>query len=70
MALGEGAAIVALVRGDDTRGAPVALRLSGFGVSNDATHITAPDRTGQGLARAAAAALAGAGISPARGSIS
>jgi 3-oxoacyl-[acyl-carrier-protein] synthase-1/3-oxoacyl-[acyl-carrier-protein] synthase II len=65
MSLGEGAAIAALVRGDDTRGAPVLMRVAGFGASNDATHITAPDRTGRGLARAASAAIADAGIPPA-----
>jgi 3-oxoacyl-[acyl-carrier-protein] synthase II len=62
MAVGEGAAVVALVRGDDTRGAAVLMRVAGFGASNDAVHITAPDRTGEGLARAARAALADAGL--------
>ncbi|WP_437731105.1 beta-ketoacyl synthase N-terminal-like domain-containing protein [Sorangium sp. So ce1335] len=61
MALGEGAAIVALVREDRRRGAPVMARVAGFGASTDAVHITAPDRTGSGLARAGAAALADAG---------
>jgi len=63
MSLGEGSGIVVLVRGDDERGAPVLFRLSGFGASTDAVHITAPDRTGGGLARAARAALADAGWS-------
>lgn len=62
MSLGEGAAVAALVRGDDTRGARVLARFAGFGASNDAVHITAPDRTGAGLARAGAAALADAGL--------
>lgn len=66
MALGEGAAVLALVRGDDTRKARVIARVAGFGASNDAVHITAPDRTGGGLARAGAAALLDAGI-PAAG---
>ncbi|WP_437275672.1 beta-ketoacyl synthase N-terminal-like domain-containing protein [Sorangium sp. So ce375] len=61
MALGEGAAVVALVREDRRRGAPVIVRVAGFGASTDAVHITAPDRTGSGLARAGAAALADAG---------
>lgn len=61
MSLGEGSGVVALVRGDDERGAPVVFRLAGFGASTDAVHITAPDRTGGGLARAARAALADAG---------
>jgi 3-oxoacyl-[acyl-carrier-protein] synthase-1/3-oxoacyl-[acyl-carrier-protein] synthase II len=62
MALGEGAALIALVRGDDVRGAPVHFCLSGFGASTDAVHVTAPDRTGDGLRRAGAAALADAQI--------
>ena len=66
MSLGEGAAILALVRSDDTRGARVLAQVAGFGCSNDAVHITAPDRTGSGLARAARAALADAGILPAQ----
>ncbi|WP_437332703.1 beta-ketoacyl synthase N-terminal-like domain-containing protein [Sorangium sp. So ce394] len=61
MALGEGAAVVALVREDRRRGAPVMVRVAGFGASTDAVHITAPDRTGSGLMRAGAAALADAG---------
>jgi 3-oxoacyl-[acyl-carrier-protein] synthase-1/3-oxoacyl-[acyl-carrier-protein] synthase II len=66
MSLGEGAAVLALVRSGDTRGARVWARVAGFGGSNDAVHITAPDRTGSGLARAGAAALADAGIPAAR----
>jgi 3-oxoacyl-[acyl-carrier-protein] synthase-1/3-oxoacyl-[acyl-carrier-protein] synthase II len=42
----------------------VLARVAGFGASNDAVHITAPDRTGAGLARAARAALGDAGIGP------
>jgi 3-oxoacyl-[acyl-carrier-protein] synthase II len=57
MALGEGAALVALVR----EGSPLARRVhgyvTGFGASGDAVHVTAPDRTGAGLARAAKLAL-------------
>ncbi len=64
MSLGEGAGIVALVRADDTRGARVIAQVAGFGCSNDAVHLTAPDRTGSGLARAARAALADAGVAP------
>jgi 3-oxoacyl-[acyl-carrier-protein] synthase-1/3-oxoacyl-[acyl-carrier-protein] synthase II len=58
MALGEGAGILALVRSEDLRGAVAKFRVAGFGASTDAVHITAPDRTGSGLARAALAALA------------
>jgi 3-oxoacyl-[acyl-carrier-protein] synthase II len=54
MSLGEGAGVIALVRPDDTRGARVRATIAGFGASTDAVHITAPDRSGGGLARAAA----------------
>jgi 3-oxoacyl-[acyl-carrier-protein] synthase-1/3-oxoacyl-[acyl-carrier-protein] synthase II len=56
MSLGEGAAVIALAR------APSALAfVTGFGAASDAVHLTAPDRDGGGLARAAAAALREAG---------
>lgn len=61
MSLGEGAGILALVRGDDTPNPSPYFFLAGFGASTDAVHITAPDRTGSGLARAAMAALEDAG---------
>lgn len=61
MSLGEGAGVLAFVRGNDCRGAPVLFRIAGFGASTDAVHITAPDRTGAGLLRAASAALLDAG---------
>jgi 3-oxoacyl-[acyl-carrier-protein] synthase-1/3-oxoacyl-[acyl-carrier-protein] synthase II len=41
-------------------------RVSGFGASADAVHITAPDRSGAGLVRAARAALADAACEPSR----
>jgi 3-oxoacyl-[acyl-carrier-protein] synthase II len=66
MVLGEGAAIVALVRDERACGVPIIARVAGFGASTDAVHITAPDRTGSGLARAGAAALADAGLPPSR----
>ncbi|TKD03164.1 beta-ketoacyl synthase N-terminal-like domain-containing protein [Polyangium fumosum] len=65
MSLGEGAGLVALVREPHTRGASVFVRVAGFGASTDAVHITAPDRTGDGLARAGAAAIADSGLAPA-----
>lgn len=55
MSLGEGAAMFLLARPDGSR-KPIA-RLLGFGASGDAVHLTAPDRTGGGLARAAKRAL-------------
>ena len=59
MALGEGAAVLALARA--SAGSPA--RVLGFGAASDAGHLTAPDRGGVGLARAACAALAEAGVS-------
>lgn len=63
LALGEGAALVALSR---TIGAPALGYVLGFGVGCDAVHVTAPDRTGAGLSRAARAALADAQLEPSR----
>ncbi len=57
MALGEGAALVALAR--NVRGARGFV--TGFGAASDAVHLTAPDREGRGLSRALAAALDDAG---------
>ncbi|MCC6521178.1 MAG: 3-oxoacyl-ACP synthase [Polyangiaceae bacterium] len=61
MALGEGAAVLALVPASATE-AGAAFHVTGFGASCDAVHITAPDREGRGLARAARAALGDAGL--------
>jgi 3-oxoacyl-[acyl-carrier-protein] synthase-1/3-oxoacyl-[acyl-carrier-protein] synthase II len=57
LALGEGAAVLALARG----ASPARAYLTGFGAASDAVHLTAPDRGGGGLARAASAAMARAG---------
>jgi 3-oxoacyl-[acyl-carrier-protein] synthase-1/3-oxoacyl-[acyl-carrier-protein] synthase II len=57
MSLGEGAAVLALVRADPRARAYV----TGFAAASDAVHLTAPDRNGGGLARAAEAALDEAG---------
>ncbi len=59
MALGEGAAIVAMV--PEARAPAARAYVTGFGASSDAVHLTAPDRTGGGLARAARVALIDAG---------
>lgn len=59
MALGEGAALVALARAPACH---TLARVLGFGASSDAVHVTAPDREGRGLHAAAVAALADAGI--------
>ena len=65
MALGEGAALVALVRASELgeRRARHGYVL-GFAATSDATHVTAPDPSGQGLAAAALAALADAALAP------
>jgi 3-oxoacyl-(acyl-carrier-protein) synthase len=60
MSLGDAAAVVALAPAEDARGAVRAF-VTGFGASADAVHLTAPDRDGGGLARAAGAALAESG---------
>ncbi len=57
MCLGEGAALVALARASDVESSRALGYVTGFGASGDAIHVTAPDRTGAGLARAAKAAL-------------
>lgn len=59
LALGEGAAVAALVREHVAAGAGARVHgfVAGFGASCDAAHLTAPDRTGAGLARAGLAAL-------------
>ena len=54
LALGEGAALVALAHPSAT---PALGHVLGFGIGCDAVHVTAPDRTGAGLARAARVAL-------------
>jgi len=59
MALGEGAALVALVLERDAASRAMGY-VVGFGASSDAVHVTAPDRTGSGLITASKAALADA----------
>lgn len=56
MSLGEGACVMALVPASRRRSAMAFV--TGFGASADAGHLTAPDREGAGLVRAAQAALA------------
>jgi 3-oxoacyl-[acyl-carrier-protein] synthase-1/3-oxoacyl-[acyl-carrier-protein] synthase II len=63
MALGEGAVLVALARAGDAE--PRLGAVLGFAATADAVHVTAPDRRGNGLARAARGALADAGLTPA-----
>lgn len=62
MVLGEGVGLMALGLG----GAKPFGFLRGFGATTDAVHITAPDRSGSELGRAAKLALHDAGIGPER----
>lgn len=61
LVLGEGAVMMALTREGVGGAVPVLGHVVGFGASCDAVHLTAPDRTGAGLARAAEQALVDAG---------
>lgn len=64
--LGEGAAALLLETpaAAAAAGRTALTALRGAGLSQDAVHMTAPDREGRGLARAAARALAAAGLAP------
>ncbi|HEY3594113.1 MAG TPA: beta-ketoacyl synthase N-terminal-like domain-containing protein, partial [Polyangiaceae bacterium] len=64
LALGEGAAVIALGSADLAKAHRVQSfgYVAGFGASTDAVHLTAPDPTGRGLARAAKAALNDANV--------
>lgn len=61
MSLGEGAAVLALSKDGRERARAF---VTGFAAACDAMHLTAPDRDGGGLARAAKRALAEAGDRP------
>jgi 3-oxoacyl-[acyl-carrier-protein] synthase II len=64
--MGEGAGILFLeaLESAQERGAPIYAEVVGFGASDDAFHITAPEESGDGMARAMRRALADAGVSP------
>jgi 3-oxoacyl-[acyl-carrier-protein] synthase II len=64
--MGEGGAILVLEAAEkaEERGAKVLGKLRGYGASADAYHLTAPDKTGGGPARAMKAAMDDAGIEP------
>jgi 3-oxoacyl-[acyl-carrier-protein] synthase II len=64
--MGEGAAVVVMERADHARarGAEILGYVAGYGASNDAFHMTQPDKEGKGAEKAMRAALADAGAQP------
>ncbi|HXD53102.1 MAG TPA: beta-ketoacyl synthase N-terminal-like domain-containing protein, partial [Burkholderiales bacterium] len=60
---GEAGAAIVLAR--ENLAPPSAIRIRGWGGSNDANHLTGPSRDGSGLAQAIRSALAAAKLSPA-----
>jgi 3-oxoacyl-[acyl-carrier-protein] synthase II len=64
--MGEGAAVVVVeeLERAKRRGAKVYCEVGGFGMSCDAFHMTAPDETGDGAARAMKLAMQDAGLGP------
>jgi 3-oxoacyl-[acyl-carrier-protein] synthase II len=64
--MGEGAGVVILEAEEHAkaRGANIRARVVGYGASNDAFHITAPDEDGAGATKAMQAALRDAGAAP------
>ncbi len=64
--IGEGAGVLVLENADAAaeRDATVLARLTGYGATADAHHLTAPDPEGDGAARAIEAALRDAGVEP------
>ncbi|MET0602525.1 MAG: beta-ketoacyl-[acyl-carrier-protein] synthase family protein [Baekduia sp.] len=64
--MGEGSAVLVLEREEHARarGAQIYARVSGYGASNDAFHITQPEENGRGAVEAMTAALRDANLAP------
>jgi 3-oxoacyl-[acyl-carrier-protein] synthase II len=64
--MGEGSAVLVLEREEHARarGARIFGRVTGYGASNDAFHITQPEENGRGAVEAMTAALADAQLAP------
>jgi 3-oxoacyl-[acyl-carrier-protein] synthase II len=65
--MGEGSAVLVLEREEHARarGAQIYARVTGYGASNDAFHITQPEENGRGAVQAMTAALRDADLAPA-----
>jgi 3-oxoacyl-[acyl-carrier-protein] synthase II len=65
--MGEGAGVIVMERREhaEARGAEILGYVAGYGASNDAFHMTQPDKSGRGAEKAMRAALADAGAEPA-----
>ncbi len=61
---GAGALVLEELEGARARGATILAEVAGYGVSNDAYHITAPEPSGDGFARAMRQALSTTGTAP------
>jgi 3-oxoacyl-[acyl-carrier-protein] synthase II len=64
VAFGEGAGMLVLesLEHARARGAPIQAELAGYGISNDAYHVTAPEPNGTGYVRAIEQALRSSGV--------
>ena len=64
--MGEGSAVLVLEREEHARarGAEIYARVTGYGASNDAFHITQPEENGRGAVQAMTAALRDADLAP------